>query len=118
MILVDTSVWIDFLRNDNEKLTTLLTEGQVFIHPLIVGELSCGNIKNRIQFLNLINDLPTLPETTHSEVLSFIENNRIYGKGVGYFDLHILCSAIISNVSLWTLDKRLEKIAKKHNASF
>jgi len=118
MVLVDTSVWIDFLRNGNKKLKTLLSEGQVFIHPLIVGELSCGNIKNRVQFLNLLNDLTILTETTHSEVLNFIENNRIYGKGVGYFDLHILCSSIISNVPLWTLDKRLEKIAKKHHAAF
>ena len=118
MVLVDTSVWIDFLRNGNEKLNALLSEGQVLIHPLIVGELSCGNINNRVQFLSLINDLEILPEATHSEVLSFIENNRVYSKGVGYFDLHILCSALISNVHLWTLDKRLEKIAQNHNAAF
>jgi predicted nucleic acid-binding protein len=118
MILVDTSVWIDFLRNGNEKLKNLLSEGMVITHPLIIGELSCGNIKNRIQFLSLINDLDSLTETTHTEVLAFLENNRIYGKGVGYYDLHILCSAIISSVPLWTLDKRLEKIAKHHKSAF
>ena len=113
MILVDTSVWIDFLRSGNALLQELLEEGEVATHPLVIGELHVGNISKRDNFLALIGNLPTVEETTHEEVLHFIEKNKIFGKGVGYFDTHILCSALLSNTPLWTLDKRLDKIAKE-----
>lgn len=113
MILVDTSVWIDFLRSGNEFLQELLEEGEVATHPLVVGELHVGNISKRTLFLSLLQNLPLIGEATHQEVIHFIETNKIYGKGVGYFDTHILCSSLISNTPLWTLDKRLARLAKE-----
>ena len=113
MILVDTSVWIDFLRSGNGLLQNLLEEGEVASHPLVIGELHVGNISKRDIFLSLLDNLPLIEEATHQEVLHFIEKNKIYGKGVGYFDTHILCSSLISNSPLWTLDKRLDKLAKE-----
>ena len=110
MVLVDTSIWIDFLRNGNDLLRDFLEKGQVMAHPLIVGELSCGNIAKRKNFLQLINELPQAQESSHQEVIHFIESNKLYGKGVGCVDLHILCSAILSNTPLWTGDKRLARI--------
>ncbi|MBF0199646.1 MAG: PIN domain-containing protein [Planctomycetes bacterium] len=115
MVLVDTSVWIDFLREGSSKLEELLNEGGVSTHPLIIGELACGNIQDRKKFLSLLNDLPIIQESTHEEVLHFIEKHKSFGLGVGFFDLHILCSAIINNNSVWTLDRRLKKLCKLHH---
>jgi len=112
MVLVDTSVWIDFLRQGNEKLKALLEEGEVLTHPLVVGELHVGNISKRKQFLRWLGDLPTVKECSHEEILYLIENRKLYGKGIGYFDSAILCSAIVSETPLWTLDKRLADLAE------
>jgi predicted nucleic acid-binding protein len=112
MVLVDTSVWIDFLRQGNERLKILLEDGEVATHPLVIGELHVGNISRRKQFLRLLEDLPRIEECSHSEVLYFIEERKLHGKGIGYFDAHILCSAIIYETPLWTLDKRLDNFAR------
>lgn len=81
-------------------------------HPLICGELSVGNLSKRKQFLSLLSDLPSVPECSHGEVSFIIEKHKLYGKGIGYIDAHLLCSAIIYDIQLWTLDKRLDKLAK------
>lgn len=117
MILVDTSVWIDHLRSGNKLLSNLLEEGRVITHPLIVGELSIGNISNRTLFLQLMKNLPFATEATHEEVMSFVETNRIWGKGIGYFDMHLLCSALIDSIPLWTMDKRLSGVARTFSKS-
>jgi predicted nucleic acid-binding protein len=113
MILVDTSVWIDFLRSGNSLLENLLREGEVATHPIVIGELHVGNISKRGEFLGLLKNLPLTTEASHAEVIEFIEANRLYGKGVGYMDVSILCSSILSGTPLWTMDKKLEKLAKK-----
>ena len=108
--LVDTSVWVDFFRTGNKKLDRLLDEGDVFIHPYIVAEISCGNLKNRYEILTLLNDLPMSQEVTLLEVTDYIENNKLYGKGIGVIDFFLIISAKISNLDLWTMDKRLRRI--------
>ena len=113
MILVDTSVWIDFLRRDNYQLRELLENGEVATHPLIKGELHVGNIKGRTAFLAHLENLPMIGECPHEEVLFFIEARRLYGAGIGYADAHLLCSAITSETPVWTLDKRLAGVAGK-----
>jgi len=112
MILVDTTVWIDHLRRGNKLLSDLLNQNRVVTHPLILGELSLGNLSKRNTILGLIRNLPMTKEATHDEVLSFIDENRMWSKGIGYFDVHLLCSSLIESIPLWTLDKRLEKAAQ------
>jgi predicted nucleic acid-binding protein len=112
MFLVDTSVWIDFLRKENALLSDFLQDGEVMTHPLIYGELSVRNLSKRKQFLALFSDLPSVPECSREEVLYMIEKHKLYGKGIGYTDAHLLCSAIIYDIQLWTLDKRLDKLTK------
>jgi len=112
MILVDTSVWIDHLRRGNDLFSEFLNQNRVATHPLVLGELSLGNISKRGTVLGLIRNLPVVKEATHEEVLMFIEENRMWSKGIGYFDAHILCASLIESIPLWTLDKRLEKVAK------
>jgi predicted nucleic acid-binding protein len=111
MVLVDTSVWVEHLRSGTIGLESPLNDGQVVCHPFIVGELACGNLKNRSQILSLLDTLPSAQFADHEEVMRFIETNRLMGKGLGYVDIHLLASAVLTDVPLWTLDKRLSKAA-------
>ncbi len=109
MVLVDTSVWISHLREGSAELTALLNEGEVVCHPFIVGELACGNLKNRTIVLSLLEALPTAVMGEHKEVLAFVENNDLMGRGLGYVDVHLIVSAALTDLSLWTFDKRLKQ---------
>ena len=113
MVLVDTSVWVAHLRRGNIGLEALLDEGHVVCHPFIVGELACGNLKNRSEILSLLQVLPSATPAEHEEVMQFIENYSLVGKGLGYIDMHLLASAILSRVPLWTLDKKLKQASLK-----
>ncbi len=112
MFLVDTSVWVAHLRKGNIGLESFLNEGLVLGHPFIAGELACGNLHNRAEILTHLAALPQAMLASHGEVLHFIETYRLMGKGLGYVDVHLLASARLSRVSLWTLDKRLQNAAK------
>ncbi len=107
MVLVDTSVWVAHLRGGNIGLEALLDDGHVVCHPFIVGELACGNLKNRSGILSLFQALPTAACAEHKEVMRFIEGHSLMGKGLGYLDIHLLASARLTGVPLWTLDRKL-----------
>ncbi len=111
MILVDTSVWIDHLRTGNQRLKALLYESEVLIHPFVLGELACGAMRNRNELLGLLHGLPQAHVAEHQEVLSFVENQRLYGRGLGWIDAHLLASALLSGSALWTLDRQLSTAA-------
>jgi hypothetical protein len=107
MILVDTSVWVDHLRHGNTRLRSLLDEAAVLTHPFIVGELACGNLRNRQEILRLLALLPEARIAEHAEVLGFLDGRRLYGRGIGWLDAHLLASALLSGTPLWTLDRKL-----------
>ena len=112
MILVDTSVWIDHLRSGEPALATALEAGRVLMHPFVLGELACGNLKNRSEVLRLLGDLPAAPTATDPEALGLIERRALMGRGVGYIDVHLLASAALAGVGqLWTRDSRLAAVA-------
>ncbi|MEA3369488.1 MAG: type II toxin-antitoxin system VapC family toxin [Candidatus Ratteibacteria bacterium] len=111
MILVDTSVWVSHLHNSNSKLEQLLNDGDVVCHPFIIGELACGNIKNRRVILSLLSSLPMVEVIDNEEVLLFIENKNLMGKGIGLIDVHLLATTLLNEVSLWTLDTKLQHAA-------
>ena len=116
MILVDTSVWINHLRHGDEFLKALLLQNNVCIHPMVIGELACGNLRNRDQWLELWNGLPDVVVASHEEVMTFLSRNNLAGKGVGYIDAHLLASAKLeTDILLWTVDKRLAEIAESLN---
>jgi predicted nucleic acid-binding protein len=112
MILVDTSVWVDHFRSGVSELQALLHEGQVLCHPFIIGELACGNMKNRTNILSLLQNIPMASCADDDEVLQFIADHRLMGKGLGYIDIHLLMSALLTRVQFWTLDKRLAAVAR------
>jgi predicted nucleic acid-binding protein len=118
MVLVDTSVWVSHLRGGNHELATLLNNGDVMCHPFVVGELACGTMKNRTEILSLLQLLPMAVQVEHEEVLHFIETNSLMGKGLGYVDMHLSASAVLSQVSIWTLDKSFAKVNETLNISY
>jgi len=111
VILVDTSVWIDHFRVGSLSLSKLLHEEEVLTHPFIIGELSCGIVRNRSEILMLLQALPEARVAGHEEVLKFVEAQRLFGRGVGWIDAHLLAAALLSAATLWTLDKRLAHVA-------
>ena len=113
MILVDTSVWVDHLRNGLPLLANLLQEGEVLIHPWVIGEIACGNLRNRNQVLELLQGLPAAVVASDSEVLLLIERSNLMGRGIGYVDAHLLAAAKLSRCGLWTQDRRLAVLAQE-----
>lgn len=118
MILVDTSIWVSYLRTGNSKLEQLLNDGEVACHPFIIGELTCGNIKNRAEILSLLDALPKVNLLDSEEVLLFIERNNLIGKGLGLIDIYLLASAILSEAVLWTLDIKLKHEAHRSGMAY
>ncbi len=113
MVLVDTSVWVAHLRDGGIGLEALLNEGHVVCHSFIVGELACGNLRSRSEILSLLRAPPVAVHAEHEEVMQFIENHKLMGKGLGYIDMHLLASAILNKIALWTLDKKLNDSSSK-----
>ena len=111
MILVDTSVWIDHLRRDNSALSDLLNEERVLLHPFVLGELACGNLRKRDLILAYLAALPTVPIAAHSDVLRLLSDRVLWGKGIGWIDSHLLASALLSDCKVWTLDRSLNRAA-------
>ncbi|MBI4678282.1 MAG: type II toxin-antitoxin system VapC family toxin [Elusimicrobia bacterium] len=113
MILVDTSVWADHLREAESGLVTLLNEGSVLIHPFVIEEIACGNLPDREETLELLHSLPEAPLVEHSEVLDLITNARLYGTGLGSVDMHLIASARLAGAKIWSKDKALSREAKR-----
>ena len=116
MILVDTSVWINHLRNNDPHLVRLLTENSVLGHPFVRGELALGNLRQREDILTALDNLPQAPVVFNNEVNYFIEKHALYGLGIGLIDAHLLASTqLLGNTRLWTRDKRLLAAANRLN---
>lgn len=112
MILVDTSVWIDHLHNSEGHVRELVNAQEVLMHPMVVGETSCGRLRNRDGVLRNLSHLPAIRECEHEEVRSMIERRGLAGRGISFIDAHLLCSVLAqSGTTLWTRDTRLRRIA-------
>lgn len=112
MVLADTSVWIEHFRQGNSVLAGLLNDAMVFAHPFVIGELACGNLKNRATILAHLNALPSVAVASHPEVFELIESHRLWGLGIGWTDCHLLASTLLDHCPLWTLDQRLNQAAR------
>tara|TARA_B100000315_G_scaffold228943_1_gene238146 strand:+ start:10981 stop:11340 length:360 start_codon:yes stop_codon:yes gene_type:complete len=113
MVLVDTSIWISHFKEGNSHLKELLEDDSVVCHPFIIGELACGGLKNRKEIISLLKALPKVQTAESDEILQFIESKRLFGKGLGFVDVHLLASALLTKVLLWTADKPLQRAAAK-----
>ena len=119
MILVDTSVWIDHLRIGDPQLTVLLEEAQVLAHPWVIGELALGQLSRRSELLGLLNNLPQATVATETEVMTLVETQHLFGRGIGYVDTHLLAATLLTtDTRLWTRDKRLAAVAADLGISY
>lgn len=113
MVLVDTSVWVDHLRFGDPQLASLLEDGDVACHPFVIGELACGNLPERTELLGRLNEMPRTDLASQAEVMSMIEAHRLMGTGIGFIDVHLLASARLNGMLIWTRDLPLRKAAAK-----
>jgi predicted nucleic acid-binding protein len=113
MILVDTSVWVHHFRYGNAQLSEAIEDGLILMHPFVIGEIACGNLRSRPTVLSDLQHIPSATEADNQEVLGFLERHRLFGSGIGWIDVHLLASARLSNCRLWTLDARLLTAAAK-----
>ena len=121
MILVDTSVWIDFFRGRSATgpLQGLLDDNQVICHPWVIGELALGSLgRGRTAILGDLKALPSLLVSTFDEVSAFLEEGRLYGRGLSFVDLHLLHASLAHDCRLWTHDKTLRHAATAFRISF
>jgi hypothetical protein len=119
VILVDTSVWVEHLRSGNATLAGELRSGRVLAHPFVIGELACGNLRNRREVLDLLGSLPSVPTATHAEALGFIEHRALMARGIGFIDIHLLASAALAAPArLWTRDRRLAALAAELDLAY
>ncbi len=127
MILADTSVWINHLNpkdprfsiQHSERLKALLNNDLVLGHPMVIGELACGNLKDRKTVLTDLKNLPKASVATEDHVLSFIEEKQLMGRGIGYIDFHLLATTELTrSTELWTLDRPLMDAATELNLAY
>ena len=114
MILVDTSVWVDHFRENDQALSGLLEAGKILAHPLVIGELALGNLPQRDLVLGTLHDLPQANVATDREVLHLIDQRLPFGLGIGYIDAHLLAAVLLTaGAGLWTRDRWLERTADR-----
>ncbi len=89
-----------------------LEQQEIILHPFVLGELACGNLKNRKEIISLLHALPAVTRADDDELLFFIERHKLMGRGIGLVDAHLLASCSIDHCSLWTKDKRLLVLAE------
>jgi predicted nucleic acid-binding protein len=113
MILVDASVWIDHFRAPDATLEGLLSKGAVLTHPYVIGEIALGQLRSRSEAIAMLRRLQKTEIARDPEVLRFIDRYKLYGLGIGYIDVHLLASTILTDgSSIWTRDKRLRAAAE------
>jgi predicted nucleic acid-binding protein len=113
LYLVDTSLWADHIARPIPWLTELLLQEQVLGHPFVLGEVLLGNLRDRVAFERQYQDLEMSELADNSEVLRMINDQRIFGTGIGYVDAHLLASAFLSDCRLLSRDKRLVAVATR-----
>lgn len=118
MVLVDSSVWIGHLRVADLRLAELLKAGMVRTHPWVIGELACGSLRRRHEFLTSLDRLPSVPVATPSEMRTLIERQRLMGLGLGWVDVGLLASSRLGGIKLWTRDARLRDAARAFRLAY
>jgi predicted nucleic acid-binding protein len=118
LILADTSVWVDHLRRGDPDLVRLLEKGRILTHPFVIGELACGNLARRSEFLENLTILPAAIEATHEEVMTLLAGHKLWGQGVGWADAHLLASTRLTEARIYTRDGALRRAAEKLGVAY
>ena len=120
-VLVDTSVWIRFLSNRAPyatELDRLLDRDEASGHPFVYGELLIGDKGGRREILEIYTLIHHAPVVPHGDVVTFVRDRRLHGRGVGWVDVHLLASALVGGLKLWTTDPRLTAVARELGVAY
>lgn len=117
-ILVDTNLWVDFLRESLPAMRELLCDDRVITHSCVLGELLVGNVRQRGLMREFLFELPRAPEAEPGEALTMVERRQLWGRGLQWNDILLLASARLGTVKLWTRDKRLARVAEELGVSW
>ena len=121
IVLVDTSVWTRFLSNRApyaSELDRLLDRDEVSGHPFVYGELLIGDKGGRREMLEVYTLIHHAPVVPHGDVVTFARERRLHGRGVGWVDVHLLASALVGRLKLWTTDPRLTLVARELGVAY
>lgn len=119
LVLVDTVVWADHIDHSDDLLHELLRERRVLMHPFVIGELAMGNLKRRALMLRDLHKLPAVEVATEGEMLRFVEERLLFGRGIGFVDAHLLAAVqLTAGAKLWTRDRRLRVSAEEMGIDF
>ncbi len=120
-VLVDTSVWIRFLSNQAPfaaAMDLLLADDAVAGHDFVYGELLVGDRGGRQKLLVSYERMEQVPPVSHSEVVAFVRARKLHGRGIGWIDAHLLASALVGKVQLWTVDGPLGTVADELGVAY
>jgi predicted nucleic acid-binding protein len=116
MIILDTTVWIEYLRNNQEYypiISMLLETKEILAVECVFGELLQG-IKNKYEEGIIINYWNYLPKKEYKDIIieagNYSSKNKLLDKGVGLIDAIILLHGIKSDSKIWTIDKKFQRI--------
>lgn len=110
-VLVDTNVWIAFLREPLPELGLLVKRERVVTHPCVIGEILCSMVRQREVVTEFLCSLPFAKEADLTSTLGMIETRRLFGRGLQWNDVQLLAAAKLSSAALWTRDQRLAAAA-------
>lgn len=120
-VLVDTSIWIRFLANRAPyagELDELLSREDVRAHEFVYGELLIGDRGGRKKLLSAYELMDYAPVVPHDEVAIFVRERELQGRGIGWIDAHLLASALIAGLRLWTADTALVAVARELDVAY
>ena len=116
MIIIDTSIWIEHLRNNQQffsKIKELLEKREILAVESIFGELLQG-VKNNVEKEIILNFWKHLPKENFEDIIiqagEYSSQNKLIDQGVGLIDAIILIHAIKSNSKIWTLDDKFLRV--------
>jgi predicted nucleic acid-binding protein len=111
IVLADTSLWVDLWRHGNTRFARLLDQNRVVVHPFVLGEIALGTVTPRGEVLQRLSKLNAARVAQQGEVMALIDRAPLWGHGIGWVDAHLLASALLDRLRLWTLDRRLARVA-------
>jgi predicted nucleic acid-binding protein len=119
LVIADSSIWMDHINKGDSGLVALMKQRRVRLHPMIIAEIALGSIKQRAIMLEELHAFPQVDSASHSEVMAMIEWMKLFGKGVGYVDAHLLAATRqLRSGTLWTRDNKLKAQAMRLNIAY
>jgi predicted nucleic acid-binding protein len=118
-VLIDSSVWINHINSGSEILGGLLKKKRVYLHPMVLGEIAMGSLRQRELILKELRQLPMVITASNAEVMAMVEWLELFSKGIGFVDAHLLASVrLTANATLLTNDNRLQVQAERLQLAF